>query len=160
MVHGDEFDGLARYAKFLALLGDSVYDRTLTLNRWFNAARRRLGHPYWSLSPWLKQQVKSAVRAIDRLEAALANEAKRRGLDGVVCGRIHRAGPRRRPFGNSVQALRRGKGSCDTAPKPGGSRGGRRLSPRRPRPNEATERSPCFLPRLRPGAPSNESDAV
>ena len=53
--------------------------------------RRRLGYPYWSLSAWLKRQVKEAVKAIDRFETALANEARRRGFDGVVCGHIHHA---------------------------------------------------------------------
>jgi len=47
--------------------------------------------PYWSLSQWLKRQVKEAVKAIDRFEMALANEARRRGLDGVICGHIHHA---------------------------------------------------------------------
>ncbi len=53
--------------------------------------RRRLGYPYWSLSAWLKRQVKEAVKAIDRFESALADEARRRGFDGVVCGHIHHA---------------------------------------------------------------------
>ncbi|NOG72731.1 UDP-2,3-diacylglucosamine diphosphatase [Roseicella sp. DB1501] len=95
IIHGDEFDGVIRYAKVLAHLGDWAYDWALTLNRLFNAARRRLGYPYWSLSQWLKRQVKEAVKAIDRFELALANEAKRRGLDGVVCGHIHHAEMRR-----------------------------------------------------------------
>ena len=47
--------------------------------------------PYWSLSAWLKRQVKEAVKAIDRFETALAAEARRRGFDGVVCGHIHHA---------------------------------------------------------------------
>lgn len=91
VMHGDEFDGVIRYAKFLAHLGDWAYDWALWLNTWFNAARRRFGYPYWSLSQWLKRQVKEAVKAIDRFETALANEARRRGLDGVVCGHIHHA---------------------------------------------------------------------
>jgi len=91
VIHGDEFDGVIRYAKFLAHLGDWAYDWALTLNRVFNSVRRRLGYPYWSLSQWLKRQVKEAVKAIDRFEGALAGEAKRRGLDGVVCGHIHHA---------------------------------------------------------------------
>ncbi|WP_207536620.1 UDP-2,3-diacylglucosamine diphosphatase [Sabulicella rubraurantiaca] len=91
VMHGDEFDGVIRYAKFLAYLGDWAYDTALVLNRWFNVARRKLGYPYWSLSAWLKRQVKEAVKAIDRFEVALANEAKRRGLDGVICGHIHHA---------------------------------------------------------------------
>ena len=91
VMHGDEFDSVVRYAKFLALLGDGAYTMALGLNRWFNIVRRRLGHPYWSLSAWLKRQVKGAVKAIDRFEVALAGEAKRRGFDGVVCGHIHHA---------------------------------------------------------------------
>jgi UDP-2,3-diacylglucosamine pyrophosphatase LpxH len=91
VIHGDEFDGVIRYARLLAHLGDRAYDWALALNRVFNLARRRLGYPYWSLSQWLKRQVKGAVKAIDRFEVALAGEARRRGLDGVVCGHIHQA---------------------------------------------------------------------
>ncbi len=91
VMHGDEFDSVVRYAKFLALLGDGAYSMALVCNRWFNSLRRRLGYPYWSLSAWLKRQVKEAVRAVDRFESALANEARRRGFDGVVCGHIHHA---------------------------------------------------------------------
>jgi UDP-2,3-diacylglucosamine pyrophosphatase LpxH len=91
VLHGDEFDSVVRYAKFLAYLGDWAYTAALGANTWFNAVRRRLGYPYWSLSAWLKRQVKEAVKAIDRYEGALANEARRRGFDGVVCGHIHHA---------------------------------------------------------------------
>jgi len=91
ILHGDEFDSVVRYAKVIALLGDEAYDAALVANRWFNSARRRLGYPYWSLSAWLKRQVKGAVKAIDRYESALAGEARRRGLNGVVCGHIHHA---------------------------------------------------------------------
>ncbi|MCQ8278722.1 UDP-2,3-diacylglucosamine diphosphatase [Acetobacteraceae bacterium KSS8] len=91
VMHGDEFDSVVRYAPFLALLGDRAYAASLVVNRWFNLARRRLGLPYRSLSAWLKRQVKGAVKAIDRFEEALASEARRRGVDGVVCGHIHHA---------------------------------------------------------------------
>ena len=91
VMHGDEFDSVVRYAKFLALLGDRAYTAALVANRYFNAIRRRLGQPYWSLSAWLKRRVKEAVKAIDRFETAVAGEARRRGFDGVVCGHIHHA---------------------------------------------------------------------
>lgn len=91
ITHGDEFDSVVRYAKSLALLGDHAYAAALACNRWFNAIRRRLGYSYWSLSAWLKLQVKEAVKAIDRFEEAIAGEARRRGFDGVVCGHIHHA---------------------------------------------------------------------
>ena len=45
VMHGDEFDSVVRYAKFLALLGDRAYTVALVANRYFNAVRRRLGHP-------------------------------------------------------------------------------------------------------------------
>ena len=91
IIHGDEFDGVVRYAKFLAHIGDSAYSAALCVNRWFNAARKLLGYEYWSLSQWLKRQVKEAVKAVDRFETALSADALRRGFDGVVCGHIHYA---------------------------------------------------------------------
>ncbi|MDR3522910.1 MAG: UDP-2,3-diacylglucosamine diphosphatase [Acetobacteraceae bacterium] len=91
VVHGDEFDSVVRYAKFIALLGDWAYNTALYVNRHFNTLRRHLGLPYWSLSQWLKRQVKEAVKFIDQFELALAHEARKRGLDGVVCGHIHHA---------------------------------------------------------------------
>ncbi|MBC9206303.1 UDP-2,3-diacylglucosamine diphosphatase [Roseomonas aerophila] len=91
VMHGDEFDSVVRYYRFLALLGDSAYTMALGLNRWFNGLRRKLGYPYWSLSQWLKRQVKEAVKAIDRFETALAAEARRHGHHGVICGHIHHA---------------------------------------------------------------------
>ena len=94
IVHGDEFDGVMQYAKGLALLGDWAYNAALALNTWFNLARRRRGFGYWSLSAYLKDRVKNAVQFVDRFERAVAEEARRRGADGVVCGHIHKAAVR------------------------------------------------------------------
>lgn len=91
ITHGDAFDSIVRHARVLALLGDWAYNAALVLNRHFNKIRARLGYPYWSLSAWLKLQVKEAVKAIDRFETSLAEDAKNRGFDGVVCGHIHHA---------------------------------------------------------------------
>ena len=91
VIHGDLFDGIIAYAKWLAYLGDRAYELALSLNNTFNAARRRLGMPYWSLSAYLKLKVKNAARFICDFENALAREARSRGLDGVVCGHIHHA---------------------------------------------------------------------
>ncbi|HTR57976.1 MAG TPA: UDP-2,3-diacylglucosamine diphosphatase [Casimicrobiaceae bacterium] len=91
IVHGDLFDGVIQYAKWLAFVGDRLYLFTLELNRWFNALRARLGFRYWSLSQFLKHKVKNAVSYISDFEIAVAQEARRRGVDGVVCGHIHKA---------------------------------------------------------------------
>jgi UDP-2,3-diacylglucosamine pyrophosphatase LpxH len=91
VLHGDKFDGIVKYARWLAILGDRAYNLILELNHWYNLARRYLGYPYWSLSAYLKGRVKDALRYIEDFEVAIAEEARRRGVDGVVCGHIHKA---------------------------------------------------------------------
>jgi UDP-2,3-diacylglucosamine pyrophosphatase LpxH len=91
VVHGDHFDGVIQCAKWLAYLGDYLYELALRLNRHLNSFRARMGLEYWSLSAYLKLKVKKAVNFISDFEVAVAHEAKRRGFDGVVCGHIHHA---------------------------------------------------------------------
>jgi UDP-2,3-diacylglucosamine pyrophosphatase LpxH len=91
VVHGDQFDGITRCHRWLALTGDVGYDVLLVLNRWFNRGRRLLRLPYWSLSAYVKGKVKRAVNFITAFETALAHEAQRRNFHGVVCGHIHHA---------------------------------------------------------------------
>ena len=91
VIHGDLFDVIIRHARWLALLGDSAYDLAIWLNTYFNAIRRGLGLTYWSLSQWAKLKVKNAVNFIGEYETTLAAEARRRGVDGVICGHIHHA---------------------------------------------------------------------
>ena len=88
-MHGDEFDVVVRHSKWLAFLGDWAYDFAIFVNTHFNAVRRRLGFPYWSFSAWAKLKVKNAVNFIGAFERELAEEARRRGADGVICGHIH-----------------------------------------------------------------------
>ena len=89
IMHGDEFDVVVRHSKWLAYFGDWAYTTALFVNTHFNAARRVFGFPYWSFSAWAKLKVKNAVNFIGSFERELAGEAKRRGVDGVVCGHIH-----------------------------------------------------------------------
>jgi UDP-2,3-diacylglucosamine pyrophosphatase LpxH len=84
-------DGVTRHARWLAFLGDWAYRFVLALNTVFNKARRRLGFGYWSLSAYLKVKVKNALQFIENFEKAVADEARRRGVDGVICGHIHKA---------------------------------------------------------------------
>jgi UDP-2,3-diacylglucosamine pyrophosphatase LpxH len=91
VIHGDLFDVVIRNARWLALLGNTAYDLAMFCNRHFNTIRRLLGLPYWSLSQWAKLKVKNAVNFIGEYEAALAGEASRHDVDGVICGHIHHA---------------------------------------------------------------------
>lgn len=91
VIHGDEFDVVVRYAKWLAVLGDGAYTVLLAFNNWFNKLREKMGRPYWSLSAYLKLKVKNAVKYIAEFEEALARAARAENVDGVVCGHIHHA---------------------------------------------------------------------
>ena len=46
----------------------TAYSAALTLNNWYNHIRVRLGLQYWSLSAYLKHQVKDAVKFISDFE--------------------------------------------------------------------------------------------
>ena len=89
VMHGDEFDVIVRYARWLAFLGDRCYEFALWCNRPLNIVRRWLGFGYWSLSNYLKVRVKTAVNFIGEFEQAISAEGKRRNVDGVICGHIH-----------------------------------------------------------------------
>ena len=91
VMHGDEFDTVVKCSPWLARLGSSVYDFLLGLNRHVNAVRRLFGMPYWSLASYLKHKAKTALQYIAGFEQAVAHAARKRGVDGVVCGHIHRA---------------------------------------------------------------------
>jgi UDP-2,3-diacylglucosamine pyrophosphatase LpxH len=91
VIHGDYFDAVVQQAKWLAYVGDYLYEFTLKMNRYLNNLRGRLGLPYWSLSAYLKQKVKTALNYVMDFENAVAHESAKRGYQGVVCGHIHRA---------------------------------------------------------------------
>jgi len=95
VLHGDQFDGVIEFAKWLAHLGSWAYDKALAANEVMHTVRRAFGLPYWSLSNWLKHAVKDAVEYVCRFEEVVARAAASRGLDGVVCGHIHQAAMRR-----------------------------------------------------------------
>lgn len=91
VVHGDEFDYVELYQLMNRLVGESAYDFMVFMNRWLQRFRSMLGLPFWSLASFLKNNLASARKTIDAFERAAASEAKQRGLDGIVCGHIHKA---------------------------------------------------------------------
>jgi UDP-2,3-diacylglucosamine pyrophosphatase LpxH len=91
VTHGDQFDTVVKYARWLALVGDQVYVALLSINTVFNWVRRKLGFTYWSLSAYLKHKAKKAVEYVGSYENALADEARKRNVDGIICGHIHNA---------------------------------------------------------------------
>ena len=92
ITHGDFFDSITMTKKWLAILGDYGYDLLLHLNVVLNFFRKRLGiKKYWSLSKYVKDNVKSSVSFISDFELVLSTHAKNKGYDGIICGHIHKA---------------------------------------------------------------------
>lgn len=91
ITHGDQFDLVVKHSRMLSMLGGMAYDWLVCLNIYYNRIRALFGLKYWSLSHFVKMKVKNACTFISRFEQALAEEAKRQNLDGVVCGHIHKA---------------------------------------------------------------------
>jgi UDP-2,3-diacylglucosamine pyrophosphatase LpxH len=89
VLHGDKFDGVVRFAPWLAKLGDTAYELSMELNALVNRMRCFFKLPYWSLSAYLKNRVKKAVEFISHFEGAVVREARMRNCIGVICGHIH-----------------------------------------------------------------------
>ena len=90
LLHGDEFDQVTRYHKWVAVLGDVSYNFLVHLNIGLSRLRRTLRRPgYWSLAGYAKRKVKKAVSFIFDFEDSLIRHVRERGLDGVICGHIH-----------------------------------------------------------------------
>lgn len=87
--HGDEFDLVVQHSRWLSLLGTHAYDYLVALNHGVNRLRKFMGLRRWSFSQTIKKKVKGACTFISKFEDVLTEEARRRSLDGVVCGHIH-----------------------------------------------------------------------
>ncbi len=91
LFHGDALDGHVQLDRISKHLGEPAYDLLMWLHRWVNRGRRLLGLCYWSLASYVKTRNGKAMKAIALFRSAALAEARRRGVDGVVCGHIHHA---------------------------------------------------------------------
>jgi len=90
VVHGDRYDQVTHYARWLSMLGDMSYQRLIALNRMLSWIRRHLGIAgHWSLADYAKRNVLRAVSFIGEFERAVVRDARGMGYQGVICGHIH-----------------------------------------------------------------------
>ena len=90
IVHGDQFDTVTRYHRWIAVLGDVSYNVLVRINIWLSWLRRQLNRPgYWSLAGFAKRKVKRALEFIFDFEDSVIRSVRDHGLDGVICGHIH-----------------------------------------------------------------------
>lgn len=89
VTHGDMFDSVTANMRWLSVLGDKGYNVLLWFNAAYNRYRLKRGKPYYSLSQTIKHKVKQAVSFISGFEKMLAELARSKKCDGVICGHIH-----------------------------------------------------------------------
>jgi UDP-2,3-diacylglucosamine pyrophosphatase LpxH len=91
VLHGDEFDAVIKHGFFAAFVGSVAYRILLRLNRFVHWVHEMCGRPYWSLAQHVKTKFGKAQRYIDAFRNASLHAARAAGVDGIVCGHIHRA---------------------------------------------------------------------
>lgn len=90
VTHGDVFDSITSNMKWLAKLGDVVYNILLFINVLYNRIQSWRGKPYYSFSQEIKGKVKKAVSNASNFDQMLSDMARTKGCSGVICGHIHR----------------------------------------------------------------------
>jgi UDP-2,3-diacylglucosamine pyrophosphatase LpxH len=92
IVHGDEYDTIAKHHQWLAKIGSLGYDWLIEINRFLRLFRRLFGRQsHFSLAAFVKFKVKNVVQFISDYEESIVRTLKNEGLDGVICGHIHHA---------------------------------------------------------------------
>ncbi len=89
VLHGDIFDNVTSSARWLSKLGDVGYSTLLMFNRFYNYIRIKRGLPYVSFASKIKHKVKSSVSQLSNFEQNLADLARSKRCQGVICGHIH-----------------------------------------------------------------------
>ncbi len=93
--HGDVFDVIMQHSKWLARLGSIGYDALIVLNNFINFINRVIGKGKVSLSKKIKDNVKTAVKYINKFEETAAQLAAKKDYRYIVCGHIHHAEKRK-----------------------------------------------------------------
>jgi UDP-2,3-diacylglucosamine pyrophosphatase LpxH len=94
IIHGHELDTVVQNMGWLAHLGDIGYTFLMRCNGLVNFCRRLFGKEYWSLSAYVKAEVKNVVSFIGQFEESVVRYARDFDVDGVLCGHIHTAAVR------------------------------------------------------------------
>ncbi len=89
VIHGHELDTVVQNLGWLAHAGDLGYGLLMRFNGVINFFRRRLGLGYWSLSAYVKAEVKNVVSFIGQFEESIVRYAREYEVDAVLCGHIH-----------------------------------------------------------------------
>ncbi|MEN7342431.1 MAG: UDP-2,3-diacylglucosamine diphosphatase [Pseudomonadota bacterium] len=90
VTHGDQFDSELRIGNIKEKIGSVAYKLLMDLDVNVNRLRARLGYRQLNLARSVKGRIKSVTRYINDYEELATKYASQRGLDGVICGHIHK----------------------------------------------------------------------
>jgi UDP-2,3-diacylglucosamine pyrophosphatase LpxH len=94
VMHGHELDNVVQNMRWLAHLGDIGYVLLMRCNGVVNFFRHLMGYGHWSLSAYVKAEVKNVVNFIGKFEESIVRYASDHKVEGVLCGHIHTAAAR------------------------------------------------------------------
>jgi len=94
VIHGHELDAVVQNLGWLAHVGDIGYSFLMRCNGLINWVRKLFGLNYWSLSAYVKAEVKNVVSFIGQFEESIVRYAREYDVDAVLCGHIHTAAHR------------------------------------------------------------------
>lgn len=90
VTHGDQFDAELRIGSLKEKIGSAAYQWLLSVDAGVNKVRVRFGYDKVSIASAMKMRIKSAQQYIQQYEQTAVRHAHKRGLDGIVCGHIHK----------------------------------------------------------------------
>jgi len=91
LIHGHELDTVVQNMGWLAHMGDVGYKLLIEINHINNYLRHKFNAKPWSLSTYVKNEVKNVVSFIGKFEEEIVRYAKKYDVDSVLCGHIHHA---------------------------------------------------------------------
>lgn len=89
VTHGDQFDTVESKARWLSMLGCTVYDGLLQTNQLSNRACSMLGVRQFQWCAGIKRMTKRVVQRISNYSQRLTEAALTAGCQGVICGHSH-----------------------------------------------------------------------
>jgi UDP-2,3-diacylglucosamine pyrophosphatase LpxH len=92
--HGDALDATIRKGTNLEHFASRAYTVMVEADARLTSLRSRLGGRFAPLSTRIKNRLSAANEYIERFEHTAAEYGAQRGVDGVICGHIHRPGAR------------------------------------------------------------------
>jgi UDP-2,3-diacylglucosamine pyrophosphatase LpxH len=90
VIHGDQFDGIIKYTKWLQHLGSYLYNYIIDINTLINKLSKKHGSgKTFSFAKFIKQNTKSILSFINEFETCISTYTIKKECQSVIAGHIH-----------------------------------------------------------------------